>query len=372
MAVMAGKDKTGTLIEILRNKVDSGDYSAGDAIPSERLLMEEFAVSRTTVRRAIDALTAEGRLLRRAGAGTYVSDIVGDAGRQQMGLPTVGFVIPTFADPLYGEMINGIEQEARRQNLRVLAAQSDYLREAENNCLGGYASDPAVHGVILVPSSIGDITPGIRQFLKTRKPMVFLGRWPTGVAADCISSNYAMGGVLAVSHLLELGHSQIAYVEGTPHLPGFSPYDGYCQALARGGLHLDPALIKFVDLPAEEAGFAAVQSLLSAGAPFTSILARNDATALGACRALKQAGIGIPQQVSVASVNNSQLAQHLDPPLTSVDPSSVLLGREAFRLLRDRMDRLYEGPNRRILLDPKLVVRASTAATSALATKRLV
>jgi DNA-binding LacI/PurR family transcriptional regulator len=194
------------------------------------------------------------------------------------------------------------------------------------------------------------------------KPLVFLGRWPDGVAADCIASNYRLGARLAVEHLIGLGHRHIAYIEGVPHFSGFSPRDGYADALAAAGMPLLKPLMRVYELPSEAAGQRGIGDLLKDGTEFTAVFARSDVTAVGVCRALKTAGLSIPRDVSVASVNNSQIAQLADPPLTSVDPFSVTLGREAFRLLRERIEGSYDGPIRRIMLDPSLRIGNSSAS----------
>ena len=89
------RDKTAQLAEALQGSIIQGHYPVGEAIPSERLLMEEFEVSRTTVRRAIEILVDSGLLTRRAGAGTFVSGSVAGLRIEDSG-PAVAFIIPTF------------------------------------------------------------------------------------------------------------------------------------------------------------------------------------------------------------------------------------------------------------------------------------
>ena len=78
-----------------------------------------------------------------------------------------------------------------------------------------------------------------------------------------------------------------------------------------------------------------------------------------------EAGLDIPGDVSVVSMNNSQLAQHMEPPLTSVDAFPVMLGRQAFQRLQERMSGGYDGPARYIYLQPRLAVRGSSGAAAA-------
>jgi DNA-binding LacI/PurR family transcriptional regulator len=190
-----------------------------------------------------------------------------------------------------------------------------------------------------------------------------MGRWPVDIAADGVSADYLTSGRIAVEHLLAQGHRRIAYVEGSPHLPGFSLLDGYALAMQRAGLALSPELVRINDLPSEAAGRRAIEDLLAAAVPFTAVFARNDVTALGVVQALRAAGTPIPDRVAVASVNDSMLARSVEPPLTSVRIYPEILGRMGFRMLRDRMIGTYDGPPLRMTVTPSLIVRASTVAS---------
>jgi DNA-binding LacI/PurR family transcriptional regulator len=363
------ESKTARLVEVLRREMAEGRYRPGQAIPSERQLSETFDFSRTTIRRAIDLLVTEGLLVRRAGAGTFAAGPAHEAARSAppARTPVIAFIIPTFSDPAYGEMVDGIEQEARRRGLRVIAGQSNYQPDTENELLTAYGEDPTVRGAILVPASVDAPLPGATAFIGHGKPLVYLGRWPRGSTSDGISADYRQGAALAVGHLVGHGHRRIAFADGRPHLPGFSLLDGYAEALRAAGLPVDPALVQQLDLPLAQAGLEAVRALRQARTQFTAIFARNDVTATGVVRGLNEAGLDIPRDVSVVSMNNSQLAQHMEPPLTSVDAFPVMLGRQAFQRLQERMSGGYDGPARYIYLQPRLAVRGSSGAAPALA-----
>ena len=359
------EDKAERLARVLRKSVETRRYRPGEPIPSERTLSEHYKVSRTTVRRAIEGLVAAGLLARRPGAGTYAVDLAAVRPARVENPSTIAFVVPTFSNPFYGEMIDGIEQEARGLGLRVLAGQSNYEPRRENEYLARYAVDATVAGTILVPARIDVAMPGARQLARQGKPLVFVGRWPDGIGSDCITANYRIGAKLAISHLIALGHHRIAYVEGLPHLPGFSPFEGYEDAMLGAGVAVDEALVRVLDYPSEQAGLEAVRALVAANVAFTAVFARNDVTASGVMRGLKEASLFIPRDVSVLSMNDSELARHMDPPLSGIDPFPLELGRQAFRLLHDRLSGHYGGPMRRIAIDPALVIRQSCAPLAA-------
>lgn len=354
-------DKTGLMERTLREAIEQGRYEPGNSIPSERQLMEDFSLSRTTIRRAIDTLVDAGQLERRPGSGTFVVDRQGDARPAAVHGARLALIIPTFSSPFYGEMIDGMEQEARRHDLRIMASQSEYRFESESEQLAEVAGDPAIGGAVVAPGAVDRPTPGALKMIQAGKPLVYVGRWPKGLRIDTVSTDYLTAAKLAVEHLIELGHRRIAYVEGAPHFDNFSPYSGYSEALKEARIAQHQELVCLPDLPSQEAGHAAVTDLVRRGVEFTAVFARNDVTAVGVMRALREAGLSIPRDVSVAAINNSLLARSLDPPVTTVDPYPSTLGRLALKTLHERVLGQYAGPPIRITLDPALIVRESSA-----------
>ena len=366
MATNRAPDKTKALAQTIRQAILSGGYVPGEMLPSEREFMLEHGLSRTTVRRAVDLLVDEGRVVRRAGSGSFVND--GELARPATplpgGMPAIALIIPAFSNPLYAEMIDGIEREVQEAGLKLITSQSGHSPESESRQLFALASDPDVRGAVVVPASVDASSAGARKFIAAGKHLVYMGRWPDDLAVDGVSADYLTSGRIAVEHLLAQGHRQIAYVEGTPHLPGFSLLDGYSLALKNAGMPLQDSLVRINDLPSEEAGRQAVQALLAEKVAFSAIFARNDVTALGVVQALRAAGVAIPGRVAVASVNDSLLARSMDPPLTSVRTHPAVLGQMGFRMLRDRLTGSYQGPPLHMQVVPSLIIRASTIVES--------
>ena len=358
-------DKTGSLVGILLERIESGLYALGEAVPSERQLGEELGLSRTTVRRAIDDLVQQGRLDRQPGRGTFVSSLTVRKPATSAGQRIISVIIPTFANPYYGEMIDGIEKEARRYDLRVMVGQSEYSADEESAHLEQSVADGSVCGAIVVPGAVDQASGGVRQFLKAGKPLVYIGRWPDDVTCDGVCIDYRVAARQAVEHLAALGHQRIAYVEGLPHLPGFSPYDGYADILRGRGLPIDQKLVRRYNEPSEIAGRQAVIDLVAESVKFSAIFARNDVTAMGVLQGLRKAGLRVPADVSVTSIANSLWSRSMDPPLTSVNSHPASVGQVAMRILNERIEKIYDGPAIHATLSPDLIVRASTAATTA-------
>ena len=361
----AARDKTGTLARVIRNDIAERVYAPDAMIPSERELMLRHEVSRTTVRRAVQILVDEGLVVRRAGSGTYVKHgetqsrpVVSSSGR------ILCLIIPTFSNPLYAEVIDGIERAARGSGYDLITSQSEYVVASENDKLISMAKDPSIRGAIVVPSMVDRPAAGALGFVRAKKPLVYLGRWPNEIEADGVRIDYDESARIAVRHLVKMGHRRIAYVEGAPKLAGFSMLPGYRDALSAAGIAPERSLTRIQDEPSEEAGRRAIAALVEEGVAFSAAFVRNDVTAIGVVRGLRDAGLRVPADVSVVSVNDSMIARSMDPPLTSVNVQPQTLGSLTFRVLSDRISGVYDGPPIYLTLRPTLSVYGSTCAPS--------
>lgn len=176
-----------------------------------------------------------------------------------------------------------------------------------------------------------------------------------GVSIGC--DNHA-GGRLAGQHLLACGRRQVAFLgDASSRFPEFQArYQGCDAALREAGLGLSPALQADAD-STEEAGFKATRELLARGQPFDAIFAASDLIAIGAIHALKEAGLRVPDDVSVVGFDGTAMARLADPPLTTVvqDTSRAgeLLVSTLLQLVRDQ-------PVQSVMLPPTLEIRASS------------
>lgn len=352
--------RTSDLVTTLRGAIEQGVYGAGQPIPSERELCRREGLSRTTVRRAIQRLVDEGVLHRVPGAGTFVGQPARAAAAPALEHATLGLILPSLANPYFGELATAIERESTRAGYQLLLGQSNLAGRSEAPYLARYAENPAVKGVITL--SLGGEIPAAsyQQLARSGKPFLFVVRQAETVAADSVSTDHVGGARELVRHLVGLGHRRIAYV-GEVGLRPPRHFQGYLEGLREAGLPEDPQLCVQIDSDdLEHVGEEGVRSLLARGAPFTAIFAQIDLVAIGALRALRAAGIRVSADVSVVGFDNIPLAQHLDPPLTTVDHTVREIGRLAVLLLLDRITGRYDGPARRVIIQPQLMIRASS------------
>jgi DNA-binding LacI/PurR family transcriptional regulator len=167
---------------------------------------------------------------------------------------------------------------------------------------------------------------------------------------------------LAMQHLLDLGHRQIAVVAGTQRAINVRwRYETWRRILLEHGLELGPSAHGDYSIrkDAMETGCDGMRQILGSGKPFTAVVIANDYMALGAMYALRKVGLRIPDDVSVVSFDDAPHARFLDPPLTTVAFDLDLQKRLAFQFLFELIQHPDTEPHQHVLL-PDLIVREST------------
>jgi len=345
------------LADVVRDAVRGGEYRPGQPIPSERELCETHQLSRTTVRRAVEILIDEGILERAPGAGTFVGK--GRAARPSDAM--LGLIVPTLANPFYGQLSDALSQEASQRGYQILLGrfENDEWRMTEQ--LQRFADNPNVKGILVAPASAHLADPRVYARLQQMPlPALFLVRKPEECDADLVMTDHIGGARAVVGHLIELGHRRIAYI-GTSRVAPNRHLTGYREALAAAGIEPHPDLIVEVDAAADEAGRRGVQQLVERRTPFTAIFARTDQAAVWVLDALRAAGLRVPEDVSLVGFDDTEVSRHLQPPLTTVRHPLPELSYMALTMLLDRIAGRYTGVGRLLMIPPRLVVRESSA-----------
>ncbi len=216
-------------------------------------------------------------------------------------------------------------------------------------------------GIILLGH--GDFEPYRRQLAGLMANGTHFVRW--GHAADgrwgaAVGSDNVQGGAAATRHLLGLGRRRIAFVgDASDHYPELHDrWRGYCGALADAGLAADTALRVDANLT-EESGYAAMQGLIAGGAQFDAIFAASDLIAIGAMRAVTEAGRQVPADVAVVGFDDVAAARLSNPPLTTVQQD---FGAAGMQLVDALIAAIRGEPPVVTMLPTRLIVRASCGA----------
>jgi len=271
---------------------------------------------------------------------------------------TVGVLVPQLADEFTGSVVTGIERELKRAGFHMVCSLSHGEPQDEAAALQVFR-DRRVSGLILVTPSLSDNE--LLAEYQAGTPLVLVNHRLPEFADACIHIDNERAGYIAARHLLELGHRDIVHISGPlSRQDARARQEGFLRALEEAGLGRDAGRVVEAAFTAED-GEAAMRRLLLRGRP-TALFAGNDVIAAGAMVALREAGLGVPQDVSIVGFDDRTLARLIAPPLTTIRYPMEDAGRRAARHLVQRVR--GEAADPLPLLPPALVVRASTRPLS--------
>ncbi len=227
-----------------------------------------------------------------------------------------------------------------------------------------------VEGVIVLASWVFEETNLLADMRKNQVPALIVGRDLTTRGISSILVDNEAGGALAMSHLIQLGHKHIAVIRGPQEMADSKPrWRGIQRSAKRAGLTLDPALVtQLPDLVDPNSGFDGgchlTEALLATGKVFTAVLAFDDLTALGAMRALLQAGLRVPEDCSVMGFDDVLPAKLTTPAISTIRQPLWDMGLHAAKHILQAVKNIVAGQEESPLLlkaAPELVERNSTA-----------
>lgn len=352
----SGPAKHGLISVQLEKMLTSGSYRPGDFLPPERLLAEQFAVSRPTIRRAIASLVERGLLVNRPGIGTSIRPCEEDKTTQQWSV--IGLLIPNFSNPFFVEVAEAVEQAALQRGYQVLLCNSRHQASLEEMHLQQLIK-ARVSGVILVHDPYSPFPKAASALREAATPYVALFNSPSTADCDSVILDDRGGVVEALRYLCSLGHRQIAYCRAMTGTYTHPRENAYREFLEQNQLSV-PSRFCVPSLAALGPDAFRVFKELFRGVPTpTAILAENDDTALMCHKFLNTLGKQVPRDVSLVGFDNLRFTEHLPIPLTTVDQPKREMGRRAFEILLDRMEFGFSSSPRLERFRPQLVIRES-------------
>lgn len=269
---------------------------------------------------------------------------------------TVGVIIPDLSNPVFPPIVRGIERTLAAEGYIAILADSDNSQRSERAIFDSMKARQ-IDGLILATAHLEEQI--VQDCIDEKLPVVLVNRTTDGHEVTEVINNDELGIQLAVSHLLELGHGQIAFLGGPQNTStGRDRYQAFIDLATKESL--DPDFCVNCDAFTEVAGHTGMLELLDRSKPCTAVVAANDMLALGCYDALKERRLSCPDDISVTGFNDMPFADRLSPPLTSLHIPHDDLGVQAASLLLAEI-RDSETPRGTIRLDPRLIVRESTA-----------
>ncbi|MBE3590731.1 MAG: LacI family DNA-binding transcriptional regulator [Firmicutes bacterium] len=269
---------------------------------------------------------------------------------------TIGLLVPDICNPFFPEVIRGAEAVASEAGYHVIFGNTDDDPAKERRFIDTLLA-ARCDGLILATAMTRDQT--IEYLSEQGLPFVLVNRYTLGTDHYVVTDNLQAGRE-AVAHLIELGHRRIAHLAGPLFTDtGLSRLQGYRTALREAGITFHSAYVEECDFK-EASGYEGARRLLQLDPRPTAIFAANDLIAIGVYRAAAEAGLRIPDDLSVVGHNDIPAATYLHPQLTTIRVPLNEMGRSSARLLVELIER-GEATETPVVLKTELVVRGSTA-----------
>jgi LacI family transcriptional regulator len=280
----------------------------------------------------------------------------------------IAAVIPMLTNYFFIEVLRGVQDRMAESDFDLLVFSARTLDEVGDQLDRALAKGRSA-GVLLFSSPLDPER--TRQIIASGQPVTLVDE--THEAFDAVSTDNLLGGQLAVRHLLDRGARRIALIMARPEsIPAADRHEGYRIALGEHGIDCDPALVVVSEDGlyhgySEAAGYEAMQRLLRSGGPAPdAVFATSDVQALGAMRALQEAGIRVPEDMLVVGFDDIMISRHLG--LSTVRQPMYEMGR----LGADKLFARIENPGHEVshtILAPRLVVRRSSGVPSTAPTR---
>jgi DNA-binding LacI/PurR family transcriptional regulator len=311
------------------------------AVANRRIQQREIAaragVSVSTVSRVLNNVTGISEAMQRrvmaaaAELGYRRLEIRAQPLLQNVGLFT-SLPLATSLDPFHADILSGVETECGRQGIHLTYTTFGRAPSSAELILDRLKQNP-VDGILLL--SVDD--PALAErLLALGLLIVMINVDQRELPVDTFLPDNRQGTLLAMRHLIAHGHQRILHLTRFERRTIRRRYETYQVALAEAGIPLDPALVVDTTLNSEHS-YEILKQILAAGRPaFTAIFCANDTSALGAMRALQEAGLRIPEDISIVGFDDLPTTAFLSPPLTTVRVEREELGALAVRRLLDR------------------------------------
>jgi len=272
---------------------------------------------------------------------------------------TLGLVLSDITNPFFTTIARGVEDVASRGGFNVIFCNTDESEDKQAEYLTVLVQKQ-VDGVLLVPARSCE---GPVAYLRSRGvPVVVLDRRVPECETDDVRGDSEQGAADLTRLLLELGHRRIAILSGPPDVSTAADrVAGYQAALAAAGVASDPALI-FHGRLRQEGGYQMTGQALALTPRPTAIFAANNFIAIGAYRALRDAGLAVPEDMALVAFDDLPPALVLEPFLTVAAQPAYEMGQRATELLLARLAGTAPADCQEIVLPVEIIVRRSSGA----------
>ncbi|MGA8943784.1 MAG: GntR family transcriptional regulator [Thermoactinomyces sp.] len=326
------KPKYQEIIDDIKSKILSGEYSAGEQIPTESAMQEMYKVSRHTVRKAILELANEGFLKSKKGSGTYVSNLYQSKSGRNSNKKTIGVITTYISDYIFPSIIRGIEERLNEDNYSLLLASTNNEIEQEKKALELMLSS-GIDGLIVEPTKSNLYNPNIAYYLSLKKqeiPFIMINAYYRELDVPFLCLDDVQSSYLATNELISKGHTQIGLIAKMDDLQGKYRMKGYIKALDEARLPFQPDLVlPFNTETKPDLGINLKDFLNKHKDEMTAIVCYNDEVGFELVNVCRQLGISVPDKLSIIGQDNSYIAKNANIKLTTLTHPQEQMGRDA-------------------------------------------
>lgn len=328
-------------------------------------IARELGISKMTVSRAINNhpeinTETRGRVLEVARRMSYRPN------QHARALATnrsylLGLIVPDLMHSYYAELLRSIESVARPAGFQILVCntEEDATREMDEVEVLLHRTDGLIIASALPPADVKQYGKMIKEGAK----IVLVDRELRRLRCPAVTTDNVQVGKLATGHLISLGHRRVGHLQGRETVVGLERLEGYKQALAEHGIPFEDSLVRKCGF-LEEGGLETMRSWIAGGDFPRAIFAANDPAAIGAMKAMEDAGLRVGADVALIGAGNIHHGDMFRVPLSTVSWSRAEMGQSAATVLMKLIDGALSAAktSQRILIQPELVIRQSCGA----------
>ena len=271
---------------------------------------------------------------------------------------TIGVIVPEIVHYFFSTVISGIEDLAYDSGYHVMFCLSSELYAREVKAVETLLAS-RVDGFLVSMSKMTDNFDHFRKIQENDIPLVFFDRICEDIDTDRVIVDDEKGAYEAVSHLIAIGCKNIIHLSGPPNLLiGKNRENGYLSALRDHNIPVDSNNVIRCD--SREDAELVVPGLLKRGVSPDGFFAVNDMTAAATMKVIINMGFRIPEDIAVVGFTGELISEITNPTLTSVAQHGYQIGKEAVRLLIDRLEKKHDLPFQTKIIKTELIVKGST------------
>ena len=347
------------IVNWIQAKIENGELKSGNKLYSENELSEMFHISRQTVRHAIDVLEQRKLVMRIQGSGTYISatDSFGATTEKTMNIA----VISTYVDSyIFPNIIKGIEKVLSKADYMVQIAFTNNKIERERDIIQNILEKNNIDGLIVEATKSALPNPNImfyQQIMNRGIPVIFFNSYYPALSVPHVALNDKLMGKKVTKYLIDKGHKKIAAIFKADDGQGHQRYAGYVEAMLEANIKLNDTNIIWLDTEYIRDLKDEKKQILTRIDGCTAVFCYNDEIAFLLEEICQKEEIQVPEDLSIIGIDNSELAELCDTPLTSISHPMEKLGTK----VAENLIHLIENPsfNATYEFDSEIVTRRS-------------